>query len=174
MQKLTEKERIFATENHKLVLNFLKEKHLNDDFYDIVVFGYLKAVMSYVTNIELQKKYPFVVIAKRKMKDELVEYYINLDRQKRIADKTALRYYSWDEIEQPASMEKQIIDRYLYQKTFSILTKIEQQILILKLKQYRNKEIIDKCHITERIFYRHIHEMQNKLEREVYDMLLTA
>lgn len=176
MKKLNDKESTFAAENHELVLKFLKGRRLNDDYYDIVVFGYIKAVIAYVNSQELQLKYPFAQIANRKMKDALINYYIYLDRKKRAGEKAALRYSYFEEINRPYSycIEEEIINRILYQEIFSMLTAIERKILILKLKQYQNKEIIKKCHIKTHIFYHHIRVIQSKLGYETYEMLMAA
>lgn len=111
MKKLNDKESTFAAENHELVLKFLKGRRLNDDYFDIVVFGYIKAVIAYVNSQELQLKYPFSQIANRKMKDALINYYIYLDRKKRAGEKAALRYSYFEEINRPYSycIEEEII-----------------------------------------------------------------
>ena len=42
---LNETQRIFADKNHNLVYKFLHEKNLPaSEYYDIVIFGYLRAV----------------------------------------------------------------------------------------------------------------------------------
>ena len=45
MRILTEEQKIFAEQNHMLVERFLWKNHLERaEFYDVVIFGYLKAV----------------------------------------------------------------------------------------------------------------------------------
>ena len=45
---LTKEQQAFATDHHGLVYKFLNENHLpEDEFYDVVVFAYLKAVKDY-------------------------------------------------------------------------------------------------------------------------------
>lgn len=45
IRPLTRKQQKFAEENHNLVYSFLNKKKLNESvFYDVVIFGYLKAV----------------------------------------------------------------------------------------------------------------------------------
>ena len=47
---LTKEQQAFATDHHGLVYKFLNENHLpEDEFYDVVVFAYLKAVKDYYT-----------------------------------------------------------------------------------------------------------------------------
>ena len=44
-QALTEEQRHFAAENHNLIYTYLWDRRLEvDDYYDIAVFGYLRAV----------------------------------------------------------------------------------------------------------------------------------
>lgn len=60
---LTPEQRLFAAEHHSLVYKFLKENHLSsDEFYDVVIFGYLRAVSRYFNEPELQQ-YSFTTIA---------------------------------------------------------------------------------------------------------------
>ncbi len=74
-KKLTKREQIFATENHNLIYNFLNLKSLCiDDFYDIVVFGYLRAVMKYYKNPAIWQ-YEFSTIAFKEMNGELINHF---------------------------------------------------------------------------------------------------
>lgn len=176
MEKLTEKEKTFAETHHNLVIQFLHSKRLDDDYYDVIVFGYLKAVSAYVNHLDLQKKYPFIIIAYRKMKDELIDHYIYTDRQKRAGEKIALRYSNLSEIKEPYNnyLEEYIIHRSIYFEIFSMLTSIEKKILTLKLKQYQKKEICEKCHIKENKLYWYMNAIKHKLGSEVYNMLLSS
>lgn len=83
---LTYEQCLFATEHHGLVYKFLNENRLTaDDFYDIVIFGYLKAVQIYFSNPELQK-YSFATIAWRKMDGYLKNHLRTQNRRKRSAE----------------------------------------------------------------------------------------
>lgn len=67
--KLTEAERKFAEKNHGIVLAYLGSRHLNDDdWYDVVVFGYLHAVQVWYRRKELHK-FAFSSIAYAAMYD---------------------------------------------------------------------------------------------------------
>ena len=51
---LNDTKRIFADKNHNLVYKFLHEKNLPaSEYYDIVIFGYLRAVQRYLTDPNL-------------------------------------------------------------------------------------------------------------------------
>ena len=48
---LTKEQQEFAAEHHGLVYKFLNDNHLPDDeFYDVVIFPYLKAVQDYFSD----------------------------------------------------------------------------------------------------------------------------
>ena len=52
---LTEAESEFAAEHHSVIYGYLRKAGLpEDDFYDVVVFGYLRAVRKYLARPELQ------------------------------------------------------------------------------------------------------------------------
>lgn len=47
-KRLTEEQKAFAEENHNLIYTFLHKRNLSfDEYYDVVVMGYLKAVANY-------------------------------------------------------------------------------------------------------------------------------
>lgn len=73
--KLTERQRDFAADNHEVLMKFLKDKKLQaDEFYDVVVFGYLYAVKLYDESDE-QNKSEFEFVAREHMQNELNSYY---------------------------------------------------------------------------------------------------
>lgn len=74
MKPMTDEQRNLAEENHDLVYKFLKENHLSvDQYYDVVIFGYLCAVQEYCEKLELQR-YKFSTIAWKLMMHELSNY----------------------------------------------------------------------------------------------------
>ena len=75
MKTLTDEQRKFAEENHDLVYTFLHENRLPTvQYYDVVIFGYLRAVQEYCGNPKLQK-YKFATVAWKKMLCALKDYY---------------------------------------------------------------------------------------------------
>ena len=82
LRPLTEKEQKFAEENHELVYSFLNEKRLNeDDFYDVVIFGYLRAVQEWCRNSF--NILNFSTYAWKCMSNELINHYQFQSRKKR-------------------------------------------------------------------------------------------
>ena len=62
----------FAEQNHQIVECFLSKKRLDaDEFYDVVIFGYLLAVQEYLEKPRLSD-YAFSTIAWRNMNDCLI------------------------------------------------------------------------------------------------------
>lgn len=73
----------FATAHHSLVYKFLNENRLpEDEFYDVVIFGYLKAVRDYFSDLTAQQ-FTFSTIANRRMKFCLFDYFRTQERRKR-------------------------------------------------------------------------------------------
>lgn len=69
---LNDTQRIFAEKSHNLVYKFLHEKNLPaSEYYDIVIFGYLRAVQRYLTDPNLAG-YSFATVAWRAMEGEVV------------------------------------------------------------------------------------------------------
>ena len=79
---MTQEEREFAELHHDLVIDFLRYRRLSvNDFYDIVIFGYLSAVQQYFRNPPVGVD--FKAMAFRAMKDAVLrdgEYHARAKR----------------------------------------------------------------------------------------------
>ena len=97
LRPMTQEEREFAEQEHQIVLDFLRYRRLPmDDYYDIVIFGYLSAVQQYFRNPPAGVA--FEAMAVRAMKDSILrdgEYHsrakrsgttVNLDDASSITD----------------------------------------------------------------------------------------
>lgn len=85
MRPMTKHEREFAEENHMLVYRFLSANGLSEDeYYDIVIFGYLQAVQEYLAAKETQR-YQFSTVAWRKMDCAVKDHRRYLESKKRSA-----------------------------------------------------------------------------------------
>lgn len=79
---LTKEQQDFAAEHHRLVYKFLNDNHLpEDEFYDVVIFSYLKSVQDFSSRESLQA-YSFSTIAWRYMSRSLSNYFKGQFRQK--------------------------------------------------------------------------------------------
>ena len=83
---LTKEQQEFAAEHHGLDYKLLNENNQpEDEFYDVVIFPYLKAVRDYCDNASAQE-YSFSTIAIRQMRFRLYDYFRSQERRKRNAE----------------------------------------------------------------------------------------
>lgn len=85
IKPLTREQQRFAEDNHDLVYSFLNAKNLPESlFYDVVIFGYLRAAQEYCEVPSLHR-YKFSTLAWKRMRSSLSNYYKYLSRPKRCA-----------------------------------------------------------------------------------------
>lgn len=90
LTKLTKRERQFAEENHGIVLWFLGKWKLDQsEYYDVVIFGYLRSVKLWHKRKDLHK-YSFTTIAKNKMYSALENYWAKEKKRIRTVSLDAL------------------------------------------------------------------------------------
>ena len=81
-QTLTEEQRQFAAENHNLIYTYLWNRRLKvDDYYDIAVFGYLRAVKRYLTEPWL-RRYQFSTVAWHAMRQSIASFHRAEERRR--------------------------------------------------------------------------------------------
>lgn len=79
--KLTDRQREFAEQNHHILEDFLRYRHLpQEEFYDVVVFRFLRAVKQYDEREDL-KAYSFKTVAKNHMRSALSGYFARKKRE---------------------------------------------------------------------------------------------
>lgn len=72
---MSEAQRQFAADRHNLIYSFLHEKGwAPDEYYDIAAFGFLRAVMRYLTEPKL-RQYAFSTVAWRAMGQSIASYH---------------------------------------------------------------------------------------------------
>ena len=130
LRPMTQEEREFAELRHDLVIDFLHCKHLPiDDFYDIVIFGYLSAVQQYFRNPPVGVA--FKAMAFRAMKDSALrdgEYYA---RAKRCGFTVSLEdVEGYGVLADPKQdTERQVGDKALLEQAASVATPKEAKII---------------------------------------------
>jgi len=127
---MTQEGREFAEQRHDLVIDFLHRKHLPmDDFYDIVIFGYLSAVQQYFRNPP--SGVTFEAMAFRAMKDSILresEYHV---RAKRCGVTVSLDDISSTLTDQRQDTERQVAGKALLEQIMSVATQREAKIINL-------------------------------------------
>lgn len=127
---LTSEQKIFATQNHDLVYKFLNENRLPiDEFYDVVIFGYLRAVKRFFNEKGLHC-YQFATIAWNCMKVDLINHSKVQSRQKNSAETISLHA----EIDDNLSLEEAII------VSDSIMQQLEVELLLHDLAKHVSKQ----------------------------------
>lgn len=163
---LTQAQQTFAADHHSLVYAFLNEKKLpDDDFYDIVVFGYLRAVKRYFDETDLANKYAFSTIAWGAMKTCLANHYQSESRQKRKA--------------YVISLDADVFvdgEKLLYQEVVSAtdthMQDLETELLLLELASKVSKREMDVIRMKAEGFgTREIAKAQRMPMKSVTEML---
>lgn len=154
LKELTQKEYEFSQEHHETALRFLRLRGLpEDEFYDVIIFGYLKAVQEYLRKPELRRRYCFSTIAERQMRDALFEEFQYQNRAKRKAPTVS---YEDDPVagldaflpRRSAAIEEMLHDQEILTDLLSYLTPKEKEVVRLKADGYTYREIAEACHIS--------------------------
>ena len=91
---LTAEESAFAAEHHQLIYTYLNQNHLpEEEFYDVVVFGYLNGVRKHFRREDLQD-YAFATLAWRAMDTCFANYVRSKHRPKRKATVLSLQAHA--------------------------------------------------------------------------------
>lgn len=79
--RLTERQQRFAEEHHNVLEDFLRFRGLSfDDYYDVVVFRFLRAVKQYDEDAKL-RRYSFKTVAGNHMRSALGNHFAQQRRQ---------------------------------------------------------------------------------------------
>ena len=177
LQPLTETEKKQAEENHNLVYSFLhRHTYSIEDFYNVVIFGYLKGIQTYNRREDLRNKYQIAFICERYMSAEIGNYFRTKNAQKR---KPAENMISLDadyaESEnfynctcgKSADPESEIIGADLRMHLFEHLTKSQRKIAEMKMKGYDNKEIFLLLEIKPSTYYKEVQRIKEILKNMI-------
>ena len=90
--RLSERQRLFAEENHSILVDFLDFMGLPlDEYYDVVIFGFLNAVRKYDEREDL-KQYKFESIARNQMRTALDRHFQKLRKRDEFVHILSLDY----------------------------------------------------------------------------------
>lgn len=147
---LTKEQRDFATKWHNLIYTFLNDKGLpEEDYYDIMVFGFLRAVKEFLSSPDLQQKYSFSTIAWKKMECCLLNHYKSLYRQKRHAYVVSLHSYdgpySLEEVlSAPDKVMAQLETELLLHDLAALASRQQMNVVRMRSAGYNMREIARK------------------------------
>lgn len=148
---LTVEQQKYAADNHKLIYKFLCEKKLSEDeYYDIVVFGFLRAVKKYLENPSLNK-YSFSTVAWREMHFCLIDHFKSQQRKKRYAEIISLNTV-FDDVYNPIDpFLLEFETELLLHEISSIVSPQQMQILLMRKDGHPIREISKKQQIPMKI-----------------------
>lgn len=159
MKALTPEQQIFAAQNHETINFFLRKRRLAfDDYYDVVIFGYLDAVRAYCEYPVLRSEYTFDAVASKAMLCDLFNYWQSQYRQKRKAPVISLdSNIPYDGGKIPVSETIGVLD----ERTAAIETDLiweeiasrlsDEQVNILRMREagYDDSEIAEHHSVSE-------------------------
>lgn len=165
LHEMTYLQRQFAEEHQDTVFRFLSHKNLSaEDYYDIVIFGYLQAVQEYDENPALAR-FQFNTIAWTKMSDCLGKHFSYENKPKRKAHTVSIHTYTsggltLDEIlpDRRRDLQAQTADRLFTMEVLSCLTESERQMVHLKADGLTCREIAE-------IFSTTVHTINGRFRR---------
>ena len=165
LHELTHLQRQFAEEHQDTVFRFLSHKGLPvEDYYDIVIFGYLHAVQEYDENPALSR-FRFSTIAWTKMGDCLGKHYAYENKPKRKAPTVSIHTYTsggltLDDIlpDRRKDLQAQAADRLFAMEVLSCLTETERQMVHLKADGLTCREIAE-------VFSTTVHSINGRFRR---------
>lgn len=169
LTKLTETERKYAEENHNLIYSFLhRHGYSIEDYYNIVVFGYLKAVQIYHRKEKVKVNYDFPFIAWQYMRAEISNHVKTENVKKRKTDDTVVSLDAerekteskYDFVAGTESVETTVIETEMYQYMLQSLTEKQREIVKAKLSGYSNQEILILLNIPSSSFYKEMQKIK--------------
>ena len=129
-EPLTQAESDFAAEHHDLIYDYLNQAGLpKDDFYDIAVFGYLRAVRKYLAEPKTSRK-NFTAIACREMDCDIC-----CSREYRMRQKHRMAAETYENLSP-------------LQEAIRKPTVLQRRIASLRCEGYRDQEIAAICRLT--------------------------
>ena len=166
MQPLTEQEKQFAENNHGLVYSFLHRYKYNvDDFYDIVIFGFLKAVQVYHRKEAVKRKYDFAFIAWQYMRSEIGNYFRIESALKRKMETATI---GLDICGTGYSLEDRFVVRETLMEYVQKMDDEQRKMIGWKMIGYDNKEIYNGLGMKRSTYYK----KWNRVKYELKNILL--
>ena len=148
LRPMTKEEREFAEQHHDMVIDYLRCKRLPmDDFYDIVIFGYLSAVQQYFRNPPAGVK--FKAMAFRAMKDSILRDGEYNARAKRCAYIISLDDMNVQDPKQDT--ERQIEDKALLEQVVSVATPKEAKIISFLMDGFALREAAQRLKMPKAV-----------------------
>ena len=173
MEPLTDYERKFATENHNLVYGFLhKYGYSVEIYYDVAIFGFLKAAQVYNRRADLRNKYDFPYISWQYIRSEIGNYFRTENARKRKPFE-AVASLDAECLEKEnlyncvgvvgKSPEMEVLESERMTEFFKGLSDIQRKIAEMKINGYNNKEIYLSLEMKPSTYYGEVQRLKRAL-----------
>ena len=164
MQPLNDVEKRLSEEHHGLVYSFLhRHGYSIEEFYNIAIFGYLKAIQTYNRREDLRNKYQLAFICKQYMRAEVKDHFRVQNAQKRKPTETIIsldaNYTETDNLYNLVggkSVEDELMESELLEELLENLSEVQHDILKLKLEGFNNKEVHLSLEIPTSTYYKEL------------------
>ena len=174
LEPLTDFERKFATENHNLVYDFLhRHGYSLENYYDIAIFGFLKAVQIYNRREDLRKKYAFPFISQQYMRSEIGNHCRMEEAKKRRPPGTLAsldaeyaeteNLYSFIGAAGGKSPESEIVAMEQMTEMLNSLSDTQRKIAGLKIDGYSSREIYSALEMKSSTYYVEVNRIKKVL-----------
>lgn len=172
-----------ATENHNLVYDFLhRHGYSLENYYDIVIFGYLKAVQIYNRRDDLRNKYAFPFISQQYMRSEIGNNLRMESAKKRKPLGTVVsldaeysgmeNLYNCISVDNGKSPEFEVVSREQVAEILSGLSGTQRKIIEMKLDGYSNREIYLTLEIKPSTYYVEVKRIKKVLSERMGDRIV--
>lgn len=175
LQPLTEKEQRFAEENHNLIYKYLHDHGYSiEEYYNIAVFGFLKAVQVYHRKEKLKRNYNFSYIASQYMRAELSSHFKMLNAKKRkpmeIIISLDADYAGAENLYNCTggkSAEDEVMEVETIAEILKTLSEIQRKIIDMRMDGYSNRETFLLLEIKPSTYYKEMQRIKAELEKIV-------
>lgn len=171
---LTEEERKFATENHKYIYSFLRRHNYDtEEFYDVVVFGFLKAVQVYLRKPHIKEKYDFPFVNWAYCRVEMQLYFKRQRAKMRVPPNDIILYiedgigYSAKNYGYQRSFENEVAAAETLDRLKSSLPELQRKIIDLKLEGYSNSEIFTALGMKQSTYYYNLNKLKGCFKKAI-------
>lgn len=175
LKPLSNYERKFAEENHNLVYDFLhRHGYSLENYYDVAIFGFLKAVQVYSRREDLRNKYDFPYISWQYMRSEIGNHCRMKDAKKRKPSGTLVsldaeyaeseNLYNCISAIGGESTESEVMAMEHMTEILNSLSDKQQKIAELKIDGYSSREIYSALEIKPSTYYAEVKQIRKILE----------
>lgn len=172
---LTEEERVFSAdlENYDWLFKYMSINKLDqEEWYDILILHYLRAVKKYL-NIPHLQQYEFSTILFRTLDNARINYFRDINREKRMPS-GGIVSLDWEEesmngkrtapmtwIDLKQSVEKTVMYHEMILEILSNLNDVQAEIFKMTMEEYNREEIKRYLGIKKGTFCNRMREIKH-------------